>query len=305
MIRNFREVLEAVRALPPQVAAVVSPEEENTLLGVEEARNQGLIRPHLFGEVSRIEKLAGEAGISLEPYVLHPATSQEEAASEAVSLCREGGAEVLVKGFLPTPTFLRAVLSRERGIASGGLLSHVALFEVPKLGRILLITDGGIVVLPTLAQKLQILSHAVEVAHAMGNPNPKVALLASVETVSAEIPATTDAAIITTMWRRKQIRGCTVDGPLALDNALVPAALAEKGIDSPLQAEADILLVPNIESGNLLGKSIVHLAGGTMAGVVIGAKVPIALVSRIDPPQSKLYSVAVCALIAHASRDRR
>lgn len=304
MIRDFQQTLEAARRLPPQVVAVASPEEENTLRGLEEARLLGLIRPHLFGDIAQLSLLSEKIGLDLTNYTIHGATSNEQAAFAAVSFCREGQAEVLMKGFLPTPIFLRAVLHKEHGIAASSLLSHVAIFQLPALERLLFITDGGMVVLPTLTQKLDILRHAVEVAKAMENSNPKVAVIASVETVSAEIPATVDAAILSTMWRRKQIKGCIVDGPLALDNALNCEALAEKGIDSPLGGEADILLMPNIESGNVLGKSIVYLASGIMAGVVMGAKVPIVLVSRVDPPESKIYSLAVSALLAARGKVR-
>jgi len=305
MIRNFAQTLEAARQQPPQIVAVASPEEEDTLRGLEEARLLGLIQPHLFGDFAQLSCLAEKIGLDLTNFTIHEATSNEQAAFAAVSFCREGQAEVLVKGFLPTPIFLRAVLHKERGIAAGGFLSHVAIFQLPSLDRLLFITDGGMVVLPVLTQKLAILQHAVEVAKAMENANPKVAVIASVETVSAEIPATVDAAILTTMWRRKQIKGCIVDGPLALDNALSREALVEKGIDSPLGGKADVLLMPNIESGNVLGKSIVHLASGIMAGVVMGAKVPIVLVSRVDPPESKIYSLAVSALLAARGKIRR
>ncbi|MCX5976988.1 MAG: bifunctional enoyl-CoA hydratase/phosphate acetyltransferase [Coprothermobacterota bacterium] len=304
MIKDFQQTLEAARRLPPQAVAVASPEEENTLRGLEEARLLGLIRPHLFGDIAQLSLLAEKIGLDPANYAMHEATSSEQAAFAAVSFCREGKADVLMKGFLPTPIFLRAVLHKENGIATGSLLCHVAIFQLPALERLLFITDGGMVVLPTLTQKLEILRHAVEVAKAMENSNPKVAVIASVETVSAEIPATVDAAIMTTMWRRKQIKGCIVDGPLALDNALSHEALAEKGIDSPLFGAADILLMPNIESGNVLGKSIVYLASGIMAGVVMGAKVPIVLVSRVDPPESKIYSLAISALLAARGKVR-
>lgn len=303
MSHDFSHVLAQAKTFPVQKAAVVSPEEENTLCGIEEARKAGLVAPILLGDEGKLRKLAAKLDLPLSDYQLIPCRSAEDSASLGVDLCRSGQADVLVKGFLPTPTFLRAVLQKERGIASGKLLSHVAIFQLDSLDRLLFLTDGGMVVLPALQQKLEILKNALEVCHALGIVEPKVAVLASVETVSEELPATTDAAILAMMWRRKQIRGCILDGPLALDNAISPEALKEKGIDSPVGGCADLLLVPNIESGNLLGKSLVHFAGGLMAGVIQGARVPIVLVSRVDPPESKLYSMAISTMIASRRKD--
>jgi phosphotransacetylase len=297
MIRNFEEALSKARGLARLIAVVVSPEEADTLKGIEEAREIGLIEPHLFGNEGKIASVARELDIDLAQYYIYHSENPEQSAIRAVEFCRQSRTGMLIKGFLPTPVFLKAVLHKEKGLVSGQFLSHVAIFQVPGFDRLLFLTDGGMVVLPNLAQKLEILKNAVLVCHALEISEPRVALLASVETVSPDIPATTEAANITGMWRRKQIKGCIVDGPLALDNALSPEALKEKGIDSPVGGKADVLLVPNIESGNLLGKSLVHVAGAIMAGVVQGAKVPIVLVSRVDPPKSKLYSVAVAALV--------
>lgn len=297
MIKNFEEALNLAIGLSRSKAAVICPEETDTLLGIEEARKIGLIEPHLFGQREKVEALAESLKIDLTQYDLHPCASQEESAAQAVEFCYKSQAGMLIKGFLPTPVFLRAVLNKEKGLVAGQILSHVAVFQVPGIERLLFLTDGGMVVLPTLAQKIDILKNAVELCHALEISEPRVALLASVETVSPDIPATTDAAVISCMWRRKQIKGCIVDGPLALDNALSPSALKEKGIESPVEGAADVLLVPNIESGNLLGKSLVHVAGAIMAGVVQGARVPIVLVSRVDPPKSKLYSVAIASLL--------
>jgi len=297
MIKNFEEALKKAIGLPPSHAAVVCPEEEDTLKGIEEARAVGLVKPHLFGDEKKIVALAQILGIDLSFYRIYPASSPEESALQAVEFCRQSGTGILIKGFIPTPVFLKAVLQKEKSLAGGQFLSHVAIFQVPGFDRLLFLTDGGMVIMPNLTQKLEILKNAVSVCHALEIPEPRVALLASVETISPDIPATTDAAIISGMWRRKQIPGCIVDGPLALDNALSPEALREKKIESSVEGKADVLLVPNIESGNLLGKSLVHIAGALMAGIVQGAMVPIVLVSRIDPPQSKLYSVAVASLI--------
>ncbi|MCX5974786.1 MAG: bifunctional enoyl-CoA hydratase/phosphate acetyltransferase [bacterium] len=303
MSRDFSQVLAQAKAFPVQKAAVVSPEEENTLWGIEEARKAGLVAPILLGDEGKLRKLAAKLDLALSNYQLIPCRNAEDSASQGVDLCRNGQADLLVKGFLPTPTFLRAVLHKERGIASGKLLSHVAIFQLNSMDRLLFLSDGGMVVLPTLQQKLEILKNALEVCHALGIAEPKVAVLASVETVSEELPATTDAAILAMMWQRKQIKGCILDGPLALDNAINPEALKEKAIDSPVGGCADLLLVPNIESGNLLGKSLVHFGGGLMAGAIQGARVPIVLVSRVDPPESKLYSIAVSTLIACRRKD--
>lgn len=304
MIRNFAEALTRAKELEKSIAVVVSPEEEDTLKGIEEARSRGLVAPHLFGDREKIFSLAQKLNIDLEGYFIEDCKTPEQSALKAVDFCRELDHGILIKGFLPTPIFLKAVLNKERGLVSGQFLSHVAIFQVPGFDRLIFLTDGGMVVLPTLSQKLEILKNAVKICHALEIPLPKVALLASVETISPEIPATTEAAIISGMWRRKQIRGCIVDGPLALDNALSPQALKEKGIDSPVEGQADILLVPNIEAGNLLGKSLVHIAGALMAGVVQGASIPIVLVSRVDPPESKLYSIAIASLLKRGNGER-
>ncbi len=304
MYSKLQEIAQRAAGIPLMTAAVPCPEEADTLLGIDQAFKSGLIQPHLFGDESAVKKLARESGIVLDEYELHHCLNQEESALSAVQFCREGKGEILIKGFLPTPIFLKAVLHKERGIGTGSLLSHIAVFEVPTIPRLLFLTDGGMVVAPTLAQKIEILQNALGVCHALGIREPKVAILASVETVSPEIPATCDAAVITAMWRRRQIKGCILDGPLALDNALSPQALKEKGIESPVGGNADILLVPNIESGNLLGKSFIHVAGGVMAGVVQGARVPIVLVSRVDPPDSKLFSVAIAAMISWQAKER-
>ncbi|MCR4428924.1 MAG: bifunctional enoyl-CoA hydratase/phosphate acetyltransferase [Caldiserica bacterium] len=303
MIRNFAQALSRAKELERSVAVVVCPEEEDTLKGIEEAREMGLIAPHLFGNKEKIISIARNLNIDLEGYSIEDCPTPEQSALKAVEFCREANQGILIKGFLPTPVFLKAVLHKEKGLVSGQFLSHVAIFQVPGFDRLLFLTDGGMVVLPNLSQKLEILKNAVSVCHALGISLPKVALLASLETINQEIPSTTDAAIISGMWRRKQVSGCIVDGPLALDNALSPQALKEKGIESPVEGQADILLVPNIEAGNLLGKSLVHIAGGVMAGVVQGASVPIVLVSRVDPPESKLFSIAVALLIQKGKKS--
>lgn len=304
MIKNFEEALKRAIGLSRTKAVVVCPEEEDTLKGIEEARSLGLVEPHLFGDEKKIAAIAQILGIDLTFYRIYHASSPEESALKAVEFCRQSGTGILIKGFLPTPVFLKAVLQKEKGLVFGQFLSHVAIFQVPGLDRLLFLTDGGMVVLPNLVQKLEILKNVVFVCHALEIPEPRVALLASIETISPDIPSTTDAAIISGMWRRKQISGCIVDGPLALDNALSPEALKEKKIESPVEGKADVLLVPNIESGNLLGKSLVHIAGAVMAGVVQGALIPIVLVSRVDPPMSKLYSIAVASLIRNYQEEQ-
>lgn len=299
MIKSLEEALEKSKTLPILEAAVIYPDCD-TISALKEASRIGLVKCHLFGPEEKMAEILSVLNLDKEDFYFHDCLTPEESALKGVEFCSTTGA-MLIKGFLPTPVFLKAVLNKERGLASGKLLSHVAIFSIPNFGRLLLLTDGGIVVLPTLAQKLEILENSLQVAYALENPLPRVALLAAAETISPDIPATNDAAVIAGMWRRKQIKGCIVDGPLALDNAISPQALKEKGIESPVEGKADILLVPSIESGNLLGKALVFFGRAIMAGLVLGAKVPIVLVSRVDPPESKLYSVAIARLLSHFS----
>lgn len=219
-----------------------------------------------------------------------------------VRLVHENRADVLMKGLVDTATFMKAVLNPDFGLRTGELLSHLAAFEVPNFNRIIFVTDGGINIAPTLEEKISILKNAIRALRAIGYTEPKVAVLSAVETVSFKMQSSVDAAILAKMAERNQIKGALVDGPLALDNAVSEEAAAHKGIKSPVAGRADLILVPNIETGNALGKSLTFLAGGLMAGIVVGAKAPVVLSSRADSPLSKLMSIVLACLVKRGEK---
>ena len=223
---------------------------------------------------------------------------EQEAARLAMRLARDGEVDVVVKGAVPTATFLRAALDREVGVRTGRLLSHVGVYDLPGFGRLLLVSDGGVVVAPDLYQKAEIVQNAIDVAHRLGIGEPKVAVLAAAETVNPKVPATLDAASLSKMAERGQIRGGIVDGPLALDNAISESSGRQKGIRSPVLGMADVLIVPDIEAGNLLGKAMLYLGGGEMAGVVVGGRVPLVVTSRSGSRATREVSIALGVLLA-------
>ncbi len=284
--------------------AVAGAEDREILLAVRDAVRSGIAYPFLVGDAARVRAAASAAGVDLDGIgaELVDVPAQEgwsaEVARQGVALVTRGQADVLVKGKLDTADLLRGVLDRETGLRSGGLLTHVGIFEVPGLDRLLYISDGGVVLNPTLQQKLEITRNAVAVAHATGLAVPKVAILAAAEFVTEDMPTTVDAAALTKMADRGQITGALVDGPFGLDNAVSVAAAETKGLRGPVAGRADILIVPSVEAGNLMAKVITFLSGGRMAGVVVGARVPIVITSRADPHEGKLFSIALAAILA-------
>lgn len=248
------------------------------------------------GPAEEIEGIAKDANIELTGFSLHPASSPQQGAAEAVRLIREGQADLLMKGHLSTSVILRAVLNKEQGIRDKQLLSHVAIIELPAK-RLVLLTDAAMNIKPDLAQKAQILDNAIELAWSLGLENPKVAVLASVETVNPQMQDTLDAASLTLMGLRRQFsKPAVVDGPLAFDNAYSKEAAEQKGITSPVAGQADILMVQEITAGNILYKAFGYVGRFPMAGVIVGAQCPIVLTSRADSAESKLNSIAVACL---------
>ncbi|AEH51052.1 bifunctional enoyl-CoA hydratase/phosphate acetyltransferase [Pseudothermotoga thermarum] len=224
--------------------------------------------------------------------IIH-ASTEAECAETSVKLISSGKADILIKGLVKTSTLLKAVLNKEWGLRGSGLLSHIAAVEVPYLPKVVFITDGGIVIRPTLEQKITIIKNAVKFLHSIGYESPKVAIVCAVETVNPDMPETVEAAVLAKMGQRGEFGRCLVDGPLGLDNALNLNAAKVKGVKSDVAGDADLLVVPDIHAGNLLGKSAVYFAGGKIAGIVIGAKAPVVLVSRADTFESKLFSIAM------------
>lgn len=303
MIRNLDQLLEKAKAISarsphPVKVAVAGADEQAAISALLKAGRMGLAEGLLVGDKTTIlSLLKPEAPDFLE--ILHE-PDEREASAAAVDAVREGRAEILLKGRVKTSTLLKAVLDPDRGLRTGRLLSDVFLFEDPRGGetRLIMITDGGVNLAPDLCQKIQILENAVQVAHLLGNPCPRVAVLSAVETVNPDLQSTLDAAIIAKMNQRGQIKGCIVDGPLALDNALSEEAVKLKGIDSPVAGKADILLCPNIEAANLLAKGILYFAGVRLAHVIIGAKAPVLIPSRVDTSEAKLLSIALGITVA-------
>jgi len=228
--------------------------------------------------------------------IIH-ADSEQEASEIGVKLVSSGKAEIILKGFVKTSILLKAVLNKEWGLRGSGVLSHVAALETAALGRVVFVTDGGMIIRPTLEDKVTIIRNAVDLLHRLGYSEPKVALICAVETVNQQMPETVEAAVISKMAQRGELKNCVVDGPLGLDNALSQEAAKIKGIRSEVAGKADLLVVPDIHSGNFLGKAAVYLAGGNIAGLVVGAKVPVVVVSRADSAQSKLISLAMAACV--------
>jgi len=297
-ISSFVQLMEAARAVGPKMVAVALPHEPEILLCAQDAQSQGLANCTLVGDRERIRKIAAENGVDVTKMMIMHEPDPKFAARKVMELLRMGHADLAMKGKLETADFLRAALDRETGVRAGRLFSHVAVFEIPGYERLLFVTDSGVVVAPTLEQKVEIVQNAVLVAQAFGIEQPKVAILAATETVNPKIPTTMDAANLSKMADRGQIQGAIVDGPLALDNAISSESAAIKGIKSPVAGYADILVAPDVEAGNMLAKAITYFANGKMAGVVVGGKSPLIVASRSDPHETKLMSMALGVLLA-------
>lgn len=294
-MKTLKEVIEKAKIVSKKRVVVVGAEDNEALKAVSAAYDEGFVDPVLVGKKEIIEENLKELGREFD---IIDAKTEEEAAEQGVRLVSSGAADIVMKGLIKTSKLLKAVLNKEWGLRTGSVLSHVAIIETEALDSLKIVTDGGMIIKPTLDQKVAIINNAVELAHSMGIETPKVALLAAVEVVNPDMPETMDAAIITQMNKRGQIKGCIVDGPLALDNALSEMAAKIKKIKSDVAGHADILVVPDIHAGNILGKSAIYLANGKIAGLVLGAKAPIVIVSRADTAESKLASLALAVLKA-------
>lgn len=299
---RYRSFVARARELAPVRAAIVHPCSPEAILAAVEVRDEGLLEPVLIGPEARIRAAADAAHVSLEGMTLESTEHSHAAAARAVEMASSGQVSVLVKGSLQTNELLRAVIAPGSGLRTDRRISHVYAMDVPAYPKPLIITDAAVNIQPTLEQKRDICQNAVDMLRSLGMENPRVAVLAAVEVVNPHMPATLDAAALTVMGARGQITGATVDGPLAFDNAISPDAARTKGIVSPVAGQADILLVPDLEAGNMLAKQLIHLAGATAAGLVLGARVPIVLTSRADPITARIASAALAKLLADARR---
>ena len=299
---KFAAFVERVKPLRPIVTAVAHPCSDAALAAAIEAADEGIIEPILVGPLDRIRAAASSARLEIAPFRIVDAADSHESAEKAVALVRSGEAEVLMKGSLHTDELLAAVVKRDTGLRGERRLSHVFFMDVPTYHKPLMVTDAAINIAPTLAEKADICRNAVDLAHALGIALPKVAILSAVENINEKILSTMEAASLCKMAERGQIAGAILDGPLAMDNAISREAARMKGIESPVAGDADILLVPDLVSGNILAKQLTFMANADAAGIVLGARAPIVLTSRADSVRARLTSCALAVLLANAAR---
>ena len=297
---KYEQLLVRCRELAPVATAVAHPCEKSALEAVVDAAKLKLIDPTLVGPKAKIEEIAKANGLDIGSIPIVDAPHSHAAAAKAVELVRQGKTDLLMKGSLHTDELLGAVVARETGLRTGRRLSHVFIMDVPTYHKVLIVTDAAINIAPTLEDKVDICQNAIDLVISLGLSRPKVAILAAVETVNSKMPATLDAAALCKMAERGQITGAILDGPLAFDNAISAEAAKIKGIRSEVAGDPDILLVPDLEAGNILAKQLSFLANADSAGLVLGARVPIILTSRADSVRSKIASCAVAVIAAHA-----
>lgn len=298
MLTTIQEIIEKAKQVPKQTLVVAAAEDNEVLAAVVDSVKLGIVDAILVGDEELIRSIASTNNYDISQCKLINESNKIIAARRSVEMVSKGEANLVMKGSLGTADILRAVLDKEIGLRTGKVLSHVAVLEVQGFDRLFLLTDGAMNIAPDLSQKAQIVQNAVTVAKALGNKMPKVVPLASVELVNSDMQATLDAANLSKMADRGQIKDCIIDGPLALDNAISLEAAEHKGITSPVAGKADILLVPSIDAGNVLYKSMVYFAKAKTAGVIAGAKAPVVLTSRSDTHEAKLNSIALGVLVA-------
>jgi phosphate acetyltransferase len=300
---KYERLIARCKALAPLPCAVAHPCDESSLRGAVQAAQMGIIQPILVGPKARIEAVAAEFGLDISAYELVDAPHSEGSAETAVRLAREGKAEMLMKGSLHSDELMAAVVQRETGLRTARRISHCFIMDVPAIDRVVIITDAAVNIFPTLEDKVHIVQNAIDMALALGVAQPKVAILSAMETINPKVPSTIEAAALCKMAERGQITGGLLDGPLALDNAIDLGAARIKKISSAVAGMADILVVPDLEAGNMLAKSLSFMAEADAAGIVLGARVPVILTSRADSVTTRLASCAVAALIAQARRE--
>jgi phosphate acetyltransferase len=301
-VSKYERLIAAAKRVPSAKAVVVHPCDETSLRGAAEAAHAGLISPILVGPEVKIRHVAREQKIDIAKFELADAAHSDAAAAKAVELVRAGQGEMLMKGSLHTDELMREVTASNTGLRTERRISHVFVMDVPTYAETLFVTDAAVNIFPDLDAKRDIVQNAVDLFTAIGLGTPRVAILAAVETVTSKMPATVEAAALCKMADRGQITGAVLDGPLAFDNAIDPQAARIKGIQSPVAGRAQILVVPDLEAGNMLAKNLIYLAKADSAGLVLGARVPIVLTSRADSVRSRMASCAVAVLFAAARR---
>jgi phosphate acetyltransferase len=301
---KYKLVLAMARRLPPIVTAVAHPCDAVSLQGALEAHRLGILTPILVAPPDRVRSVAAENGLDLTGIEILASAHSHDSAEKAVALVHAGRAEALMKGSLHTDELMGAVVCKTTGLRTGRRISHCFIMDVPGYASPLIITDAAVNIQPTLEEKVDIVQNAIDLARAIGLDEVRVAILSAMETVNPKVPSTVEAAALCKMADRGQITGGILDGPLALDNAIDPGAAATKHIVSPVAGHANVLVVPDLEAGNMLAKSLTFLAGAECAGVVVGARVPIILTSRADTVVTRLASCAVASLLAAARRKK-
>jgi phosphate acetyltransferase len=299
---RYQRLIAAARKETTIKVAVAHPCDDVSLRGAVEAHKLGLIDPILVAPTDRVRKAAEGAGLDIGGFEIVSSAHSHDSAAKAVGLVTAGRVEALMKGSLHTDELMGAVVAREGGIRTERRISHCFIMDVPNHGEPLIITDAAVNIAPDLDAKVDIIQNAVELAHAIGAPEARVAILSAMETVTQKVPSTIEAAALCKMAERGQITGALLEGPLALDNAISPEAAAIKKIKSPVAGRANVLVVPDLEAGNMLAKSLSFLAGADAAGIVLGARVPVILTSRADSLLSRLASCAVAVMVAAARR---
>ena len=296
MISNLSELIEKAKKTNPKVIAVAAAEDDAVLKAIKKAVDDKIIIPILVGDESNIREIAGSVGFDISDIeIINNEEGLEKSAEIAVKVVSEGRADILMKGLLSTGTLLKAVLNRDYGLRKNNLLSHVAFFESPYYHKLLCVTDVAMNIAPGIEDKVHILNNAVEACHKIGIEEPKVAVIAAIETVNDKMPATVEAAVLKEMNKNNQIKNCIVDGPLAIDNAVSKEAAILKGINSDVAGDCDVILAPDIEAGNMFYKALSFLGGASVAAVIMGAAVPVVLTSRSDDEKSKFLSIALAA----------
>jgi phosphate butyryltransferase len=298
VVKNFDEVLLKVKSRQMKKVAVAVAQDEPVLEAVKAAKEQGIADAILVGDEAEIRIVAEKVGMDLTGVEIIHEKNVNKAALIAVEQVSKGNADMVMKGLVDTAGFLRAVLNKEVGLRTGRLMSHVAVFEIPGYDRLIFMTDAAFNMYPDLKAKIDILNNSVQVAHAVGVEMPKVAPICAVEVVNPDMPSTVDASILSKMNNRGQIKGCIVDGPLALDIALSEEAAMHKKVGGPVAGKADIMLLPNIEAANVMYKTLTYTTNSRNGGILVGTSAPVILTSRADSFETKLYSIALAALVA-------
>ena len=302
MIKTFNEVLNTAKAQGMKTVAVAVAQDAPVLEAICDAKKNGIANAILVGDKEKIISIASKIGMNIEEFEIIDEKNDKKASMVAVQLVSSGKANMLMKGLVDTATFLRAVLNKEVGLRTGKQMSHIAVFEIPGYDRLIFLTDAAFNMYPELKEKIDIINNSVVVAKACGVELPKVAAVCAVEVVNASMPATLDAAMLSKMNERGQIKGCIIDGPLALDNALSESAAKHKKLGGPVAGKADILLMANIEAGNAMYKCLTYTTEAKNGGLLVGTSAPVILTSRADTPETKLNSIALAALVAEYNK---